>query len=89
MVAFVPVALGVPSVFMLIPPPMPFPPAAFSRGVQLPAFVICLAAVSAMSLNRLVEFVLGMSDTALAAVDVFGLKAWHRSETNDSRQDCS
>jgi hypothetical protein len=88
MVAFVPVALGTPAVFMLIPPPMPFPPATFSRGVQLAALVICLAAVSAMFLDRLVEFVLGMNDPALTAVDVFGLKAWHCSETDDGRQDC-
>jgi hypothetical protein len=78
-VVVVPVAFGAPAVFVLIPPAVPLAPAAFSRVAQFTALVICLPAVATMSLDGLVEFMLGVRDPALAAVNVFCVKSRHRS----------
>lgn len=87
MVVFVPIAFGAPAVFVLIPPAVPLPPATFSRGVQFTPLVICLPAVAAMSLHGLVEFMLGMSNPALTAVDVLGVKRGKSRKEKDCCQD--
>jgi len=73
-VVLVPIALRVPAVFVFIPPPVTFTPATLSRLVQFTALVVCLSAVASMFLDGFVEFMIGMSDPALAAVVVFGVK---------------
>jgi hypothetical protein len=85
-IVLVPVALGVPAVFMFVPPPVTFAPATLARGVQFTALVIGLGAVTSMSLDGLVKIMLGMSDPALAAVVVFGMKTWDCGEQQSCGQ---
>jgi len=65
-IAVIPVALVVPPALVLIPPAMILAPALFADFVQLASFVIGLLAVPAMTLDRFMQFVLGMLDPALA-----------------------
>jgi hypothetical protein len=78
-IVVVPIAVGVPAVVVLIPPLMPFTPAAFTRVVQFTTFVVCLPAMVSMLLNRFVEFMLGVHDPALTPVNVFCLGARNSS----------
>ena len=52
-VAVVPIALVVPTLFVFIPPAVVFAPALLPRFVQFVPFMIGFAAVPAVSLNRL------------------------------------
>ena len=71
-IAIVPVTLVVPPLLVLIPPAMVFLPALLPRLVQFAPFVIGLAAVSPVPLNRLVQLVLGVLHSPLASlVDIF------------------
>jgi len=85
-VVLVPVALGAPAVFMFVPPPVTFAPATLARGAQFTALVIGLGAVASMSLDGLVELMLGMSDPALATVVIFGVKTWDCGEQQSCGQ---
>jgi hypothetical protein len=86
----VPVALGVPAVLVLVPPPLAFSPAALAGFVQFAALVTCLAAVAAVFFDGLVEFMVGVDDPALASVEVFGMKRWSaEGEGKDCGQDGS
>ena len=76
-VVLVPVAFGVPAVLVLIPPAMLFTPATLPRFVQFTTLVVGLRAVPSVSLDGLVEFVLGVNDSALAVVDVFCVSSRH------------
>ena len=76
-VVVVPIAFRMPAVLVLIPPPMPFTPATFSRLVQFTTLMFRLCAVSSVSLNCLMELMVRVSDSALTSVDVFCLKARH------------
>lgn len=87
MVVLVPVAFGAPPVLVFIPPAMALPPATFACLVQFTTLVLGLPAVASMSLDGLVEFMLRMSDSALAAVYVFRMKARHRGEEQGCGQD--
>jgi len=75
-IVLVPIALGAPAVFVFVPPPMTFAPATLASRVQFTTLVICLGTMASMSLDSLVEIMLGMSDPALATVVVFGVKSW-------------
>jgi hypothetical protein len=79
-VVLVPVTLGVPAVFVLVPPAMPFAPAALTGRVQFTTLVIGASAVAAISFNGFVECMLRVDDTALTAVVVFGVKSWDCGE---------
>jgi hypothetical protein len=79
-VVLVPIAVGAPPVFVLVPPPMLLAPAALSRFVQFTTLVLGLSAAASMSLDGFMQFMLGMSDAALTAVNVFAVKARHRRE---------
>jgi hypothetical protein len=79
-VVLVPIAVGVPAVVVFVPPAMLLPPATLARFVQDMTLVIGLPAVMSVSVNGMVEFVFGVSDSTLAAVDVFGVEFWHRAE---------
>ena len=87
MVVLVPIPLGVPAVFVLIPPAMAFPPATLSSLVQFAALVISLSAIAPVPLDGLVEFMVRVNDPPLTAVDVFCVKAWHCGGKQDRRQD--
>jgi hypothetical protein len=86
-VVFVPIAVGAPAVLVFIPPAMLLTPATLSGFMQFPTLVICLFAVASMFLDGLVEFMLGVSDATLAAVDVLSMKARHCGEEKDCCQD--
>jgi zinc transporter ZupT len=83
-VVLVPIALGAPAVLVFVPPAMLFTPATLASGMQFATLVICLAAVGPMSLDGVVEFMLGVSDSALATVDVLGMKPRRRGEEHES-----
>jgi hypothetical protein len=77
-VVLVPVALGMPAVFVFVPPPVIFTPAVLARFVELCALAFGLNAVASMPFNSLVKFMIGVRDPALAAPVVFGVK-WRDS----------
>ena len=80
MVVLVPIAFRAPAVLVLVPPAMLLPPATLARGVQFTTLVIGLPAVPSMSLDGLVEFMLSVSNSPLAAVNVFCVNAGRRGE---------
>ena len=80
MIVVVPVALGVPAVFVLVPPAMILIPAALAGFVKFVALVVGLGAVASMSLDGFVELVVGVRDSALAVVVGLGMQAWGRGE---------
>lgn len=86
-VALVPVVLGAPAMLVFIPPAMLLAPATLASFVQLVALVICLPAVASVSLDSLVEFMVGVRDPALTPVDVFGVKSRRRAEEKHCAQD--
>lgn len=86
-VVLVPIAVGAPAVLVFIPPAMLLTPATLSGFMQFATLVICLFAVASMFLDGLVEFMLGVSDATLAAVDVLSMKARQCGEEKDCCQD--
>jgi len=73
-IVLVPIAVFVPAVLVFIPPLMPLAPATLPRLVQFTTLVICLFAVASVFLDCFVEFMLGVSDSALTLLLVFCLK---------------
>ena len=86
MVMLVPIVFGAPAVFVLIPPAVLFAPATFSCRMQFTTFVLGLAAVAPVSLDCIVEFMLGVSHPPLAAVDVLRVKPGSGSKEKDCCQ---
>ena len=84
MVVLVPVALGAPAMLVFIPPLVAFTPATLPRLVQFAAFMLGLTTVASMFLDGLVEFVFGVDDSTLAAVDVLGMKPRRHREKQES-----
>ena len=82
-IVFVPVAVGVPAVFVLVPPAVLFAPATFAGFVELVALVIGLTAVPSMALDGAMEFMFLVGDAALAAVDLVGVQPWRRGEEQE------
>jgi hypothetical protein len=70
MIVFVPIAICVPAVSVLIPPFVDAVPAIFARLVQLLPGMVCLAAVPPMMLNSLVDPVICFGESMLAGVIV-------------------
>ena len=85
----VPVVLGAPAAVVFVPPAMLLAPATLASFVQFATLVIGLPAVAAMFLDGLVEFVVGVSDSTLTAVDVFGVKPWPDGKKQRRDQDCA
>ena len=85
-VVLVPVALGAPTVLVFVPPAMLFAPATLADVVQFTTLAIGLAAVASVFADGLVEFMVGVSDSALAAVDFVGVHPWWR---RCEEQECS
>jgi hypothetical protein len=86
-VALVPIAVGAPAVLVLIPPSMLLTPATLSRFVQFATLVIGLPAVPSVSLDGLVEFMLSVSYSPLAAVNVFCVNAWRSGKQQGCGQE--
>ncbi len=87
MVVFIPIMFGAPAMLVFIPPAMPLAPAALSRLVQFTALVIGLAAVASMTLDGFMQFMLGVLDAALTAINIFGVKSRYRAEENGCGED--
>src|SRR5207249_4376140 len=68
----IPIAIGMPTMAVFIPPAMPLIPAAFPCFVQLPPRVIRLPAVPAVVFRGFVEFVVRLGDAALTTIVVLG-----------------
>jgi hypothetical protein len=83
-IVFVPVAVGVPAVFVFVPPAVMFAPAAFAGFVQFVALVIGLTAITSMALDGAMELMLLVGDAALAAVAFVGVQPWRRGEEQES-----
>jgi hypothetical protein len=75
-VVLVPIVFGAPAVLVFVPPAMLLAPATLASFVQFATLVIGLPAMAAMFLDGLVEFMVGVSDSTLTAVDVFRVKPW-------------
>jgi len=88
-VVLVPIVFGAPAVLVFVPPAMLLPPATLSGFVQFTTLVIGLPAMATVSLDGLVEFMLGVSYSTLTAVDVFCVKPWHSGEKHGCHQDCA
>jgi hypothetical protein len=72
-VMLVPIAFGMPSPTVFIPPAMTVFPAPFSRSNQLSALSVCLRAVPPVFLSRPVQFVIDSNSSPLAVVVGTGL----------------
>ena len=83
-VVFIPVAIGVPAVFVFVPPAMLFAPAAFADCMELAALMIGLTAIPSMALDGPVEFMFLVGDAALATVDFVGVQPWRHGEEQES-----
>ena len=83
-IVFVPVVVGVPAVFVLVPPAVMFAPATFAGFVQFVALVIGLTAVASMALDGAMELMFLVGDAALAAVDFIGVQPWRSGEEQES-----
>lgn len=83
-IVFVPVAVGVPAVLVLVPPAMLFAPATLADCVQFVALVIGLTAVASMALDGAMEFMFLVDDAALAAVDFVGVQPWRSGDEQES-----
>jgi hypothetical protein len=88
-VVLVPVAFGAPAVLVFIPPAMLLTPATLAHFVQFPPFVFGLRATASMSFNGLVQFMLGVFDSALAAVEIIRMNPWRCGEDQGCTQDCA
>ena len=88
-VVLVPIVLGAPAVLVFIPPAMLLAPATLASFVQFATLVIGLPAVAAMFLDGLVEFMVGVSDSTLTAVDVFPVQPWCSGKRQSCGQDRS
>lgn len=73
-VVTVPILLGVPAVFMFVPPAMILSPAAFSHRPQFAALVPRLLAVWPMLLDGPIYFALCVDDAPLAMVIGLGMQ---------------
>jgi hypothetical protein len=73
-IVLVPIAFGVPAMFVFIPPAVLLAPASFAHCLQLTTFVIGALAVASVFFNGAVKFMLFVNDPALASVDIFCMK---------------
>jgi hypothetical protein len=80
-IVVIPITIAVPAVAVLVPPAMPLIPAAFPRFVQFVPRAIRLPAVPAVMLDRFVEFVVRLSNAALAIAVVIRARS-RRSDKN-------
>jgi len=79
-VVIVPVAIAAPTMAIFIPPTVAITPATLPGLVQFMTPVVCLAAVPAVMLNGLVEFVVGSIDAPLAIIIGHGARSARESK---------
>jgi hypothetical protein len=87
-VVLVPIALGVPAVFVLVPPAVIFVPAALANRVERMTLVVSLRAVASISLDAFVENMLAVNDAVSAAIVVLGMKARPGGEKQSGHESC-
>jgi hypothetical protein len=85
-VVLVPIAVGVPAVFVFVPPPMTLTPATLPSLVQFTSLMLRLGAVASVFLDGFVKLMFGVNNPALAAVVVFGVKPRYCSEKQSCGQ---
>jgi hypothetical protein len=84
-VVVVPVAIGMPTMLVFIPPTMSAVPAILARLVQFMASVVRLPALTPMTLDGFVKMMIGPRNAPLASV-VIGAQTRSAGEEQESRQ---
>jgi hypothetical protein len=84
-VMIIPVAVGMPTMAIFIPPPFCVRPAIFSRFVQLLPRIGCLPALPSVMLYGFVQPMIGFGDTMLACV-VISAYCWCAEADERARQ---
>jgi hypothetical protein len=84
-VVVVPVAIGMPTMLVFIPPAMSAVPAIFAGLVQFMASVVRLPALTPMTLDGFVKMMIGPRNAPLASV-VIGAQTRSAGEEQESRQ---
>src|SRR4029077_14765797 len=84
-VVVVPIAIGMQTMLVFIPPTMSAAPAIFARLVQFMASVVRLPALTPMTLDGFVKMMIGPGDAPLASV-VIGAQTRSPGEEQESRQ---
>jgi hypothetical protein len=84
-VVVVPIAIGMPTMLVFIPPTMSAVPAILARLVQFMASVVRLPALTPMTLDGFVKMMIGPRDAPLASV-VIGAQTRSAGEEQESRQ---
>jgi hypothetical protein len=84
-VVVVPVVIGMPTVFVFIPPTMSVIPAIFARFVQFMPGLISLFAFASMMLDGFMKMMIGPGDATLAVV-VIGAQTRCAGEEQEPRQ---
>jgi hypothetical protein len=79
-VVLVPVTLRMPAMLMLVPPSVTLTPATLARRVQFATLAVGLSAVTSVTFDGLMEIMLCVNDSPLAAVVVFGVELWDGGE---------
>jgi hypothetical protein len=72
-VVVIPIAIGMPTMAVFIPPAMPLSPALFASLVQFVTPALGLPAVPAVMFDGFVEFVICLGDAPLASVVVISV----------------
>jgi len=85
MVVIVPVALGVPTMLVLIPPAVTVVPAVVARFAQFVPGFVGLLALASMMLDGVMKMVIRPGNSLLAIV-VIGAQARRAGEEQESRQ---
>jgi hypothetical protein len=81
-----PVALGVPAMLVLIPPPVVATPAMLASFMQIVARSLgCLTAI-AMMLDGLMQPVIGSGDSTVARFISISAQSWSRAEHDKSKR---
>jgi hypothetical protein len=84
-VVVVPVAIGMPTMLVFIPPTMSAVPTILARLVQFMASVVRLPALTPMTLDGFVKMMIGPRNAPLASV-VIGAQTRSAGEEQESRQ---
>ena len=84
-IVVVPIAVGVPTMLVLIPPAMGAVPAIVARFVQFMPRMIRLFAFAAVMLDGFMKTVIGLGDAPLTIV-VIGAQTWGAGEEQESRK---
>src|SRR6266436_1687807 len=87
-IVVVPIAVGVPTMLVFIPPAMSAVPAIFARFVQFMASVVRLLALTPMMFDGLMKTMIGPGDAPLASI-VIGAQTRCAGEEQKARQRCA